>query len=160
MAMIYPVKARRAVLVLLATILMVPAARAIQQAPGRAPRFTYAGGTQGLRSGCAGELELTHTSMTFACPEGSITIPFRSVVLMQYRPKVSRSITQMKLPWKVKPSGSGRKKNLFFTVLYREDRRLRAMVLKVRPDDMRPYLAQIELSTGKRIHVWDYRGFE
>ncbi len=126
----------------------------------RAPRFTYAGGTQELQAGCQGELQLTHTSMIFECPDGAITIPFNSITDMEYRPSVSRAIKHMKLRWRVKPSGSGGKSNLFFTVVYREDTSLQALALKVLPEDMRPYLAQLELSTGKRIHVWDYRGFD
>lgn len=133
---------------------------AIESKQGQTPHFTYAGGTEALRSGCEGKLELTRASMTFECPEGAITIPFDAITAMQYRPTVSRDVKQMRLRWKSKPSGSGGKNNLFFTVLYRENSGLHAMVLKVLPEDMRPYLAQIELSTGKRIHVWDYRGFD
>ncbi|HLI30420.1 MAG TPA: hypothetical protein VKV79_04890 [Terriglobia bacterium] len=141
-------------------LLIAASLLAIEAAPGQAPRFTYAGGTETLHAGCQGKLELSHASMTFECPEGAITIPFESITVMQYRPSVSRAIKHMKLRWKAKPSGSGGKSNLFFTVIYRENSGLHAMVLKVLPADMRPYLAQIELSTGKRIHVWDYRGFE
>ena len=133
---------------------------AIAVKPGEAPHFTYAGGTEALRPGCEGKLELAQASMTFACPEGAITIPFEAITGMQYRPTLGRDVKKMKLPWKSKPSGSGGKNNLFFAVLYRENNRMHAMVLKVLPVDMRPYLAQIELSTGKRIHVSDYRGFE
>ncbi len=122
--------------------------------------FIYAGGTESIQSGCGGKLELTHSSMTFQCPEGSITIPYRSITLMQYRPSVSRAVRHMKIPWKVKPNGSGGKKNLFFTVLYKRGDQMQALVLRVQPEEMRPYLAEIELSTGKRIQVWDYRGFD
>lgn len=154
-------KAASVVLSLLGIQLLIASSSLAIEADSRqAPRFTYAGGTEALHSGCEGKLELTHASMTFECPEGAITIPFRSITVMQYRPSISRDIKRMKLHWKSKPSGSGRKSNLFFTVLYRENSGLHAMVLKVLPEDMRPYLAQIELSTGKRIHVWDYRGFE
>ena len=155
------IKAGSVFLSLLGMQLLIAASLlAIQTGPGQAPQFTYAGGTGALHAGCKGKLELTHASMTFECPEGAITIPFESIAVMQYRPSVSRAVKQMKLQWKTKPSGSGGKNNLFFTVLYRENSSLHAMVLKVLPEDMRPYLAQIELSTGKRIHVWDYRGFE
>ncbi|MGH9354744.1 MAG: hypothetical protein ACRD10_01275 [Terriglobia bacterium] len=154
-------KAAAMLLPLLAVQLLLAASlAAIEVKPGQAPHFTYAGGTEALRSGCEGKLELTQASLTFACPEGAITIPFEAITVMQYRPTLGRDVKQMKLLWKSKPSGSGGKNNLFFTVLYRENSRMHAMVLKVSLADMRPYLAQIELSTGKRIHVWDYRGFE
>lgn len=122
--------------------------------------FTYAGGTESLQSGCGGKLELAGSSMTFECPEGSITISYHSITRMEYRPTVSRKVRHMKLPWKVKPYGSGGKSNLFFTVLFKQDGGTQAIVLRVLPAEMRPYLAQIELSTGKRIVVWDYRGYD
>ncbi|HEX5481209.1 MAG TPA: hypothetical protein VFZ08_01130 [Terriglobia bacterium] len=140
--------------------LLIAAAPALARAKGTPPQFTYAGGTENLEGGCGGKLELTGASMTFQCPEGAVTIPYDSITLMQYRPAVSPKVRHMKLPWKVKPSGSGGKKNLFFTVLYKEGERTHALVLRVIPDEMRPYLAEIELNTGKRIQVWDYRGFE
>lgn len=123
--------------------------------------FTYAGGTENIQSGCSGKLELADSSMTFQCPEGSITIFYHSITRMEYRPTVSRKVRRMKLPWKVKPSGSGGKTNLFFTVLFKQDGGgTQAIVLRVLPEEMRPYLAQIELSAGKRIVVWDYRGYD
>lgn len=124
------------------------------------PDFYYAGGTAPLQSGCSGTLGVSNASMTFECPQGSITIPYRSITLMQYRPKLSRKVRRMKLRWKVRPEESASKKNLLFTVLYKEGDTTQALVLCVHPDDMRPYLAEIELNAGKRIEVWDYRGFD
>jgi hypothetical protein len=122
--------------------------------------FMYAGGTEHLQYHCAGELQVALSAMTFRCPAGTITIPFDSITHMEYRPKVSPAVRKMKLAWTEKPSGSGGKKNRFFTVLYRQDKRVHAVVLQVSPDEMRPYLAVLELHTGKRIAVWDYRGFD
>lgn len=124
------------------------------------PDFYYAGGTETLSAGCGGELELTHVSMTFKCPDGSVTIPYSSITLMQYRPKLSSQVRKMKLGWKARPEGTSAKKNLLFTVLYRQGSTTQAMVLKVQPVNMRPYLAEIELNTRKRIEVWDYRGYD
>lgn len=125
-----------------------------------APNFYYAGGTLAFSTDCAGKLGVSHASMTFACPEGSITIPYRSITLMEYRPSLSRKVKRMKLRWKVRPTESARNKNLLFTVLFKEGDETQAMVLRVLPEQMRPYLAEIELSAGKRIEVWDYRGFD
>jgi hypothetical protein len=122
--------------------------------------FSYVGGTERIQYGCPGQLEVRSFSMTFRCSAGSITIPYRSITRMEYRPKLSRTVLGMKLGWVSMPDGSGHRQNLFFTVLYRQDRRTHAIVLKVSPEEMRPYLAVIELHTGKRIHVWDYRGFD
>lgn len=122
--------------------------------------FYYAGGTETLSTGCAGELELSHVSMTFRCAEGSVTIPYSSITLMQYRPKLSSQVRKMKLDWKARPEGTSAKKNLLFTVLYKQGNTTQAMVLKVLPMNMRPYLAAIELNTRKRIEVWDYRGYD
>lgn len=127
----------------------------------RPPRdFSYAGGTEMLSTGCAGALELSPVSMTFTCPDGSVTIPYSAITLMQYRPKLSTRVRKMKLDWKARPEGTSAKKNLLFTVLYRQGSLTQALVLKVQPDNMRPYLAEIELNTRKRIEVWDYRGFD
>lgn len=144
-------------LLIIAVLLSLPGV-AQSSAPGA--DFTYAGGTAMFQGGCGGKLELTGTAMTFECPEGSVTVPYRSITRMEYRPKVSNSVRHLKLRWKVKPSGSGGKSNLFFTVLYRQDGATQALVLRVLPTEMRPYLAEIELNTGKRIDVSDYRGYD
>src|SRR5579875_1811972 len=150
----------RALILALAFGLLMTARSTFAYENSRTSEFIYAGGTESIQGGCGGKLELTHSSMTFQCPEGSITIPYHSITLMQYRPSLSRAVRHMKLPWKVKPNGSGGKKNLFFTVLYKRGDQMHALVLRVQPEEMRPYLAEIELSTGKRIQVWDYRGFD
>jgi hypothetical protein len=130
------------------------------QASAADTQFTYAGGTEHLQYHCEGELQVAPSSMTFRCPAGAITIQFDSITHMEYRPRVSPAVRKMKLAWTAKPTGSGGKKNRFFTVLYRQDRHVHALVLQVSPEEMRPYLAVLELHTGKRIVVWDYRGFD
>ncbi|MGH9455446.1 MAG: hypothetical protein ACRD2O_15915 [Terriglobia bacterium] len=117
--------------------------------------FKYAGGTESLHEGCPGQLELTDVSMTFHCPEGSITAPYSSIRLMQYRPDISRQVRKMKLKWKVKPHGSGGKHNRYFTVVFSSQGLTHIMVLEVDPDAMRPYLAEIDLKAGKRVQVWE-----
>jgi hypothetical protein len=122
--------------------------------------FTYVGGTESMRYGCHGKVEVAKFALTFECSAGSITIPYRSITHMEYRPQLSRAVRKMKLRWTTNPSGSGGKKKRLFTVLYKKDARLQAIVLKVAPNEMRPYLAVLELHTGKRIDVWDYRKFD
>jgi hypothetical protein len=138
---------------------------ALLWAPWRAhatvpPPFVYSGGTESVPYDCGGQLDVSPTAMTFRCSAASITIPYRTITHMEYRPKLSSAVRKMKLRWKIKPSGSGRNKNLFFTVLFTKDHHTHAVVFRVRPDEMRPYLALLELDTGKRIQVWDYRGFD
>lgn len=117
--------------------------------------FKYAGGTENLHEGCPGQLHLTDESMTFQCPEGSISAMYDSIHLMQYRPDISRQVRKLKLKWKVKPHGDGGKHNRYFTVVFTSAGRMHIMVLQVDPDEMRPYLAEIDLKSGKRVQVWE-----
>src|SRR5579863_2840864 len=98
-------------------LLFVAAASAWAHVDPQAADFFYAGGTGTFTSGCGGDLELTHVSMTFRCPQGSLTIPYSSITLMQYRPKLSSQVRKMKLHWKIKPYGTSAKRNLLFTIL-------------------------------------------
>lgn len=152
--------AERKLVLMLGVALALLAFRSSANANSAHTQFTYAGGTENLQFHCEGDLDVGGTSMIFRCPAGSITIPFDSITHMEYRPKLSSSVRKMKLDWTAKPFASGGKKNRFFTVVYRKDRHMHAVVLKVSPNDMRPYLAVLELHTGKRIEVWDYRGFD
>jgi hypothetical protein len=140
------------------TILFSVAAILIVAAPAaarshRTPMFEYVGGTEALPDRCGGKLELLETALVFECPKGRITAPYESITLMQYRSRVSREVRKMKLPWALKPPDESSKHNLFFTVLYSVDGRTHAMILRVPPETMRPYLAEIELRTGRRVNV-------
>lgn len=141
-------------------LLLVTATPALAHVDPQTPDFFYAGGTGTFTTGCGGDLELTHVSMTFRCPQGSVTIPYSSITLMQYRPKLSSQVRKLKLHWTVKPYGTSAKRNQLFTILYKEGNATQALVLRVQPQTMRPYLAEIELNTRKRIEVWDYRGYD
>lgn len=157
-----PTQQKRSLLLGLGMIiaLAAPLAWGSAHANSAEDQFTYAGGTESLQYHCEGQLQVASSSMTFRCATGAITIPFDSITHMEYRPKVSPKVQKMKLRWTARPEGSGGKKNRFFTVLYKKDRRVHAVVLQVSPNEMRPYLAVLELHTGKRIAVWDYRGFD
>ena len=102
---------------------------------------------------CEGKLELRESALVFECSQGSVTAPYASITLMQYSSKVSQEVRKMKLQWAVKPTSESSKHNLFFTVLYLVDGRTHAMILRVTPETMRPYLAEIELRMGHRINV-------
>lgn len=126
--------------------------------------FKYAGGTENLFEGCAGNLEVLPAVLTFKCEAGSVSVPYSSISLMQYRPDVSKKVWKMKPKWKVKPAYVvpvlGGKRNRFFTVLFSADGARRAVVLEVLPGVMRPYLAEIDLKSGKRVEVLGYEKYD
>ena len=141
----------------LATLLMV----GVAQAHETRPPFSYAGGTETVPENCAGQLEVSQDAMVFRCaPNNSIAIPLTAITLMQYRPDVSQKVMRLNLRWKVevKPlEGSNRKnENRYFTIVYAENGAPHAIVLEVKPPDMRPYLAEIEMKSGRRVQVMGY----
>ena len=113
--------------------------------------FKYVAGTEAMPKGCEGQLEVTESALVFQCGEQSLTAPYKAITEMDFMPRVSRKIRKMKLPWKIKPSSSHGKHEGFFTVLYSEKGQRRAIILKVRTDTMRPYMAEIDLKTGRPI---------
>ncbi len=147
---------------LLAALLMVPGAVTSREEPPEA-QFKYAAGTENLVLGCEGNLELSFTGLTFRCPSGSISAPFSSITLMQYRNDVSRKVRKMKLKWKAKPDFVapllGARRNRFFTVVFQSDGSTHVMVLRVPPDAMRPYLAEIDLKSSRRVDVQSYEDY-
>ncbi len=131
---------------------------------GAAPRlaasqtaFKFVGGTQYVLPGCEGRLELASRSMIFSCAQYSVTMPFESIRLMEYRTNLSKHVRKMKLRWKVHPQIYsplfGGKTNRYFTVVYTQEGRTQALVLEVSPKDMQPYLAEIDLKVGHRVDV-------
>jgi hypothetical protein len=135
-----------------------PPARRSSSEPALA-HFRYVGGTEKLKEHCVGKLGLTSSSMVFTCAEGSIIIPYDSILLMQYRADVSRKVRRLKLNWLFKPWRGGGNRNRYFTVVYSARRERRAMVLAVSPHDMRPYLAEIDLKIGRRVEVQDHEKY-
>ena len=122
------------------------------------PPFQYEAGTDDIEKGCAGKLEVLKEGFKFQCPSGSLSLPFSGVTLMQYRPDVSAEVLGMKIPWKSKPQVQRLRENRFFTIVCNDQGKLRAVVLRVSEDDMRPYFAEIELQSGKSVQ--EYRGFD
>jgi len=127
------------------------------------PQFKYAGGTESLSAGCEGNLELNPEAMTFKCLGGAIAVPYSAISLMQYRSDVSNRVLKMKVKWRARPEVVtpilGGKKNRFFTVVYRVDGKPHIMILRVRPEAMRPYLAELDLRAEKRVEVESYEEY-
>jgi hypothetical protein len=63
----------------------------------------------------------------------------------------------MKIPWKIAPELARVRENRFFTIVYNEQGKLHAIILRVSENDMRPYFAEIELQSGKPVQ--EYRDF-
>jgi hypothetical protein len=122
------------------------------------PPFQYVGGTEDLAQGCSGKLEVLKDGLAFACPAGSVNVPFAAITLMQYRPDLSKQVLRTNIAWKVQPPVKRLRDNQYFTVLYTVQGAVHALVLKVEPMQMRPYLAEIELQSGKSVQV--YRSYE
>ncbi len=141
-------------------VLMIPAGLAAAKHKPRGSQFAYAGGTEDLPQACRGTLELGASALTFKCFGASVSIPYSSIRVMQYRPDVSRKILKGQFKWKVKPPSRGGKKNQYFTTVYDDQGVPHAIVLKVQPDAMRPYLAEIDLKAGKRVEVKSHEEYD
>lgn len=124
------------------------------------PQFKYTGGTEDLPEACEGNLEVNPEALTFRCWSGKIDIPYSAISAMEYRSEVSKRVRKMKLKWKIRPAAVSTilkpKKNRFFTVVYREGQTPRVMVLRVESRAMRPYLAELDLRSDKRVDVESY----
>ena len=124
------------------------------------PQFKYAGGTENLIEDCEGNLELSPEALTFRCRGSSVEIPYSSITLMQYRSDISKKVRKMRVKWKVRPAVIspilGGKKNRYFTVVFRVGGKPRVMVLRVEPEAMRPYLAELDLRVERRVEVQSY----
>ncbi|MBZ5669739.1 MAG: hypothetical protein LAO04_08420 [Acidobacteriia bacterium] len=122
--------------------------------PSDEPPFQYVGGTENIQQGCGGKLEVLKDGLAFTCPTGSVNLPFSAITLMQYRPDLSSQVWRMNIAWKVQPPHDKAKDNRYLTLVYREQDAIHAVVLRVEPITMRPYLAEIELQSGKGVEVW------
>ena len=121
------------------------------------PPFEYLAGTENVEKGCAGKLEVLKDGFSFRCSSGTFSLPFAGITFMQFRPDVSAQVLALKIPWKIKPQLARVRENKYFTVVCNEQGKLRAVVLRVSEDDMRPYFAEIELQSGKSVQ--EYRDF-
>ncbi len=146
-------------ILIMSPLLLAPARVCGNDKKDEQPQFRYAGGTETISEGCQGRVELTSETLTFRCPGGSLTAPYASISLLQYRANVSRQVWKMKLDWKVRPAGGGSKRNRYFTVVYKEGGANHAIVLDVAPEAMRPYLAEIDLKAGRRVEVQSHEEY-
>jgi len=121
-------------------------------------QFKYLGGTEQMPKGCEGNLELGSAALTFRCASGSISAPYSSISLMQYRSDISR-LLKMNLAWKVKPTPKHSRQNRYFTVLYNDAGSTRAIVFDVTPQVIQPYFAEIDLKSGKRVEVQSHEEY-
>ena len=119
--------------------------------------FKYEAGTEKIPRSCRGFVEVGATALSFKCTGGSVSVPYSSIKLMQYRPGISRKIRNMKIKWEVSPGVGlpfvGGHRNRYFAIVYEEEGATRAIVLDVPPQTMRPYLAEIDVKAGKRVEV-------
>jgi hypothetical protein len=121
------------------------------------PPFEYLAGTENLERGCAGKLEVLKDGFAFRCASGTFSLPFSGITVMQFRPDVSAQVLALKIPWKIKPQLARVRENKYFTIVCNDQGKLRAVVLRVSEDAMRPYFAEIELQSGKSVQ--EYRSF-
>jgi hypothetical protein len=144
---------------LLVSLLVLSAATyAKHKKPEAPPPFQYLAGTENIEKGCGGKLEVLKEGFTFKCASGTFTMPFATITLMQYRPDVSQKVLDMKIPWKIPPMFPRTRENKYFAIVGSDQGKLRAIILRVDEDDMRPYFAEIELQSGKTVQ--EYRDFD
>jgi hypothetical protein len=133
-------------------------------------KFKYAGGMQLLLRDCRGGLELKNDALTFRCPDGTETVPYTSIEFMEYRPSLSSKVRKLNIRWEVSPAGGmpiiPKKRNRFFVVIYSEPAlpsgragNPKGLVLEVPPETMQPYIAEIELKSGKRVEVYSHEDY-
>jgi len=143
--------------VLMALLLLISSTYGKHKNTAEEPPFQYEAGTEKIDKGCAGKLEVLKEGFSFKCTGGTINVAFSAITLMQYRPDVSEEVLAMKIPWIIKPQPVRVRENKYFTIVSNERGKLRAVVLRVDENNMRPYFAEIELQSGKSVQ--EYRSF-
>lgn len=118
--------------------------------------FMYMFGTEHIPQGCGGQLKVTETHLLYQCEQLSVTIPYHAITQMEFRPQVSKQIRKMKLAWVTKPTSIRSKHAGFFSVLYSQKGRTHVIIMKVSEDTLRPYMAEIDLKTGRSIESGGY----
>jgi len=141
-------------------VLLIPPSAALGTEESKEAIFQYAGGTEKIEIDCAGKLEVTAEGLIFRCPGATVEMPFSTITLMQFRPDISQQVRNLKLKWKTYPTilVAG-KQNRYFTVVSKKQGVTHVMVLRVDPTSMRPYLAEIELKSGRRVEVMPYEDY-
>jgi hypothetical protein len=124
------------------------------------PQFKYFGGTEDVPSDCVGALQLIPDGLKFTCGHSSLEIPYGAIQIMEYRADVSRRVRKLKVKWRVIPPYVHPHDNRFFTLVYRTSGATRVVVFDVPPDEMNPYLAEIDLKSGRRVDVQRHEDYE
>jgi hypothetical protein len=143
---------------LIALLMTAGSSYAKHKPPVEEPPFQYQAGTENIAKGCGGKLEVLKEAFAFHCPGGDLSIPYSTITLMQYRPDLSDEVMAMKVPWAYPPLLARVNKNKYFTIVSKDQGKLRVVVLRVDEKDMRPYFAEIELQSGKSVQ--EYRSYE
>jgi len=143
---------------LLAALLLLTGGSYGKHKKAEEPPFEYLAGTENIDKGCGGKLEVLKDGFTFKCPGGTFSLPFSTITLMQYRPDISAEVMGMKIPWKIKPQLQRLRENKYFTIVCNDQGKLRAVILRVDENDMRPYFAEIELQSGKSVQ--EFRSYD
>lgn len=155
-----PRRWRLAAATALSSIVLVATCAAPASDHAREPQFRYVGGTEDVLPGCAGTLEITADALVYECAQYTVTVPYDSIEIMQYRADVSKRVRKLKVKWKVEPPFGGGGKNRYFALVYGRPGATRAVVLQVPADQMRPYLAEIDLKAGRRVDVQRHEDYE
>lgn len=120
-------------------------------------RFKYVGGTENVRYECVGTVQISDDALTYKCESSEVRIPYRDIQTMQYRADVTRRIRRMKVRWTaIPPERTGGSKNIYFILVYRP---AHVLILQVPEDQMRPYLAEIDLKMGRRVEVQSHENY-
>jgi len=156
---------RQTVRLMLGSVLVAWVAAAVPAEARRKPQqlpppFEYAGGTEAVPPSCAGNLEVSSDALIFKCPQRTVSMPFAAISLMQYRSDVSYRVSKLGVHWKAFPAKQGGKQNRFLTIVYTHPAATHVVILQVAPQSMRPYLAEIELKSGKRVEVEGYEYYQ
>lgn len=122
--------------------------------------FQYAGGTEKIEQDSPGILKVTSEGLIFWSTNGTVNLPFSTITIMEYRPNLSRRVRELKVKWSVTPDTGGHGRNRYFTVVCKDKDTTRVVVLNVDPRALRPYLAEIELKSGKRVDVFEHVDYE
>lgn len=148
-------RARAAILAVFAVLVLQTGLGAAQH--DESSRFKYVGGTEDVRYGCVGTLQIGEDSLIFKCESSEAKVPYRQIETMEYRANVTRRIRKMKVKWTAfPPDRSGGSKNIYFILVYRITH---VLILQVPEDQMRPYLAEIDLKMGRRVEVQSHENY-
>jgi hypothetical protein len=145
------------VILVMALLLLISAGYGKHKSAAEEPPFQYEAGTEKIDKGCGGKLEVLKEGFSFKCSGGTINLSYSAITLMQYRPDVSEEVLAMKIPWILRPQLIRVRENKYFTIVSNDQGKLRAVVLRVDENNMRPYFAEIELQSGKSVQ--EYRSF-